>query len=61
LDGTQVLVVGAVPDAVESIRTDSGASITPTHNIWWDVIDAGTLVTYEIVSTEGRTTKLTAG
>ncbi|HYN35331.1 MAG TPA: hypothetical protein VES40_22080 [Ilumatobacteraceae bacterium] len=61
LDGTRVLVVGAVPDAVTSIRTDSGESITPIHNIWWDVIDAGTLVTYEIASSDGRTTKLTAG
>jgi hypothetical protein len=61
LDGTQVLVVGAVPDAVTSIRTDNGENITPIHNIWWDVIDAGTLATYEIASSDGRTTKLTVG
>ena len=61
LDGTRVLVVGAVPDAVTSIRTDGGENITPINNIWWDVIDAGTPVTYEIASSDGRTTKLTAG
>jgi len=61
MDGTRVLVVGAVPDAVTNIRTDSGENITPTHNIWWDVIDAGSLITYEVTTSDGRTTKLTAG
>ncbi|MAT06703.1 MAG: hypothetical protein CL424_16830 [Acidimicrobiaceae bacterium] len=61
LDGTQVLVVGAVPDAVTDIRTETGKNITPTHNIWWDVIDSGSLVTYKIIASDGRTTELTAG
>ncbi len=61
LDGTQVLVVGAVPDAVTDIRTETGKNITPTNNIWWDVIDSGSLVTYKIIASDGRTTELTAG
>lgn len=61
MDGTQVLVVGAVPDAVTEIRTETGKSITPVANIWWDVIDAGTLMTYTVVADDGRTTELTAG
>lgn len=61
MDGTQVLVVGAVPDAVTNIRTDSGENIAPIHNIWWNVIDSGELVTYEITFSDGSTAKLTAG
>lgn len=61
LDGTQVLVVGAVPDVVTDVRTETGKNITPTDNIWWDVIDSGSLVTYKIIASDGRTTELTAG
>ena len=61
LDGTQVLVFGAVPDAVTDVRTETGENMTPTHNVWWDVIDAGPLVTYKIITGDGRTTELTAG
>lgn len=61
MDGTQVLVVGAVPDAVTEIRTETGKSIAPAANIWWDVIDAGTLMTYTVVADDGRTIELTAG
>lgn len=61
MDGKQVLVIGAVPDAVTEIRTESGKSIAPVANVWWDVIDAGTLMTYTVVTGDGRTTVLTAG
>lgn len=55
------LLVGAVPDAVTDIRTETGENITPVHNIWWDVIDSGSIVTYKVIAGDGRTAELTAG
>jgi hypothetical protein len=57
IDGTQVVVIGAVPDAV----TEIGKFIAPAANVWWDVIDAGTVMTDTVVAADGRTTELTAG
>jgi len=55
MDGTKVLVGGIVPDAITEIRTDTGAVIIPSHNVWWDVIDAGQVHTYTLTAADGRT------
>ncbi len=61
LDGSTVLVGGVVPDAITEIRADDGTTITPTDNMWWQVIDAGRQVTYTLVADDGRTADITLG
>jgi hypothetical protein len=61
LTGSTVLVGGVVPDAITEVRADDGTTITPTDNMWWQVIDAGRQVTYTLVADDGRTTDITLG
>ncbi len=61
LDFSTVLVGGVVPDAITEIRADDGTTITPTDNMWWQVIDAGRQVTYTLVADDGRTADITLG
>lgn len=56
-DGTRQLVGQIVTDLVDSIVTSDGRTITPSMNVWWDVAAIGSLTTYTVNTSTGRSTE----
>jgi hypothetical protein len=56
-DGTRQLVGQVVTDLVDSVVTSDGRTITPLMNVWWDVTDIGSPITYTVHTNDGRNTE----
>ena len=56
-DGTRQLVGQVVTDLVDTVTTSDGRSIEPVKNVWWDVTDIGSPITYTVHTNDGRITE----
>lgn len=56
-DGTRQLVGQIVTDLVNTVVTSDGRTIIPSMNVWWDVTDIGSPITYVVQASNGRSTE----
>lgn len=56
-DNTRQLVGQIVTDRVDRIVTSDGRTLTPVMNVWWDITDIGSPITYTVHTLDGNETE----